>query len=138
MNLIVTENALIKIECNESVGMGKVNQGTINLSGPFTGTCTLNPTYAENTTIDGGRVLCKLSMSIIGAMAGYTPTAKGNGSFQGTTQHIKESGKSFVLDNQMTNLTNGSCTSNTTPTTVLFYTATVSFLSAGQVSTYGE
>ena len=47
MNLIVTEAAQMKIECSGSIGVGLVNQGTIILSGSFTGSCTINPTYVE-------------------------------------------------------------------------------------------
>lgn len=138
MNLIVTESAQIKIECSGSTGVGTIMQGTIPISGAFTGSCMITPTYSNHTTIDGFKVVTKLNFSITGFIAGTIPGMNGSGSMIGSTKNILDDNLSLVTSNQTCNLTNGTYITTSTPPVTTPYVASVSFINAGQSSTYGE
>lgn len=138
MNLIVTEMAQIRIECSGSFGVGTIAQGTIPLSGPFMGSCVVTPTYVNNVTIDGFKVVSKLNFNLTGCLSGSTPTTNGMGSMQGSTIYDTDDNISFITSDQTVNITNGTCTTTTIPPTTIVFTGTASFINAGQSSSYGE
>ena len=96
------------------------------------------PYICRNTTIDGFKVVSKISMSITGFLSGTTPTTNGNGSIQGSTRNVMDDNQPFVTMDQTADLINGTCTTTSNPPTTMPFTATASFVNAGQSSTYGE